>query len=73
MYQPILIYCGQQSKARCYRTLFLTNTNNIFHTKYFLRKYHIIEQRKINAALDLIVEIWSPANKKKECDAKHNL
>lgn len=36
-------------------------------------RYYIIEQGKINTAPDLIVEIWLPANKKKERNAKHNL
>ncbi len=36
-------------------------------------RYHIIENGKIKGSPDIVVEIWSPANKKKEREAKHNL
>lgn len=38
-----------------------------------VKRYTIIESGKIKGSPDIVVEIWSPANKKKERDAKHNL
>lgn len=38
-----------------------------------VKRYTIIENGKIKGSPDIVVEIWSPANKKKERDAKHDL
>jgi Uma2 family endonuclease len=34
-------------------------------------RYHIIENKKIQEAPNLVVEIWSPSNQKKEREMKH--
>jgi len=38
-----------------------------------VRRYYILDEQGIVGAPDLIVEIWSPSNKKKERDMKHDL
>lgn len=36
-------------------------------------RYHIIENKKVQEAPNLVVEIWSPSNAKKERDMKHKI
>jgi Uma2 family endonuclease len=38
-----------------------------------ITRYDIVEDGKIKGAPDMVIEIWSPANSKKERDAKHSL
>jgi len=38
-----------------------------------VRRYYILDEQGIVGAPDLIVEIWSPSNKKKERGMKHDL
>lgn len=36
-------------------------------------RYHIIENKKVKGTPDLVVEIWSPSNTKKEREMKHKI